>query len=115
MNDMVDTDTGHGRPQGTVLRGMIWMFVVSILLFWLPGIGSFIAGIVGGIKAGGVANGLLAGVVPAIIFGLALFMLATALSGMPVLGLVAGMGGFMLAVFHVVPLLIGAVIGGLFA
>lgn len=104
-----------GAPRGSVLRGMIWMFVVSVLLFWLPGLGSLIAGIVGGIKAGGVINGLLAGSLPAVVFGSALFMLATALTGMPLLGLVAGMGGFMLMLFYVAPLLIGAVIGGLFA
>ena len=42
--------------EGSIISGVIWMFVVSVLLFWLPGIGSLIAGIVGGMKAGGVVN-----------------------------------------------------------
>lgn len=111
---MNDATTAAPR-QGSVLSGMIWMFIVSILLFWLPGIGSLIAGIIGGMKAGGVINGLLAAALPALIFGVALAVLATVLSGMPIIGLVAAMGGTVLALLHVGPLMLGAIIGGLLA
>src|SRR5689334_14406585 len=45
---------------GSVFLGAIWMLLISVLLFWLPGIGSLIAGIVGGKTAGGVGSALLA-------------------------------------------------------
>lgn len=97
----------------SVLRGLLWMLGLSVLLFWLPGGGGLIAGVVGGYKAGSAASALLAALLPALVFGLALSMLAASLSGMPVLGLVAGMGGFVLAALHVGPMLLGALIGGI--
>ena len=56
---------------------------------------------------------VIAAILPSIIFGIALFAATTLLSGMPVLGIVAGMGGFVLVVLHVVPMIIGAIIGGI--
>lgn len=103
------------QAQGSILAGMLWMFGLSLLLFWLPGLGGLIAGIVGGMKAGGVLPGLTAAILPAIVFAGALAAAATLLSGMPVLGLVAGMGGLVLGLAHAGPLLIGALLGGLFA
>ncbi len=89
------------------------MFVLSILLFWLPIAGPLIAGFVGGRKAGTVSNALLAVFLPAILFGIALFFLASLLTGLPVIGFVAGAGGIALATAHVGPLLFGAIIGAL--
>ena len=102
-----------GGNDTSVLRGLLWMLGLSVLLFWLPGGGALIAGVVGGYKAGSIGSALLAALLPALVFGLALFTLAASLSGMPVLGLVAGMGGFVLAALHVGPLLLGALIGGI--
>ncbi|MCH7782027.1 hypothetical protein IID62_03075 [candidate division KSB1 bacterium] len=48
------------QPKGSVLIGFLWMFFLSILLVWLPVIGQFIAGFVGGKRAGGVGSALLA-------------------------------------------------------
>jgi hypothetical protein len=92
---------------------MIWMFVLSVLLFWLPVAGPLIAGFVGGRKAGTVGNAIFAVFLPAILFGGALFFLGSVLTGVPLLGLVAGAGGAILAVSHVAPLLIGAILGAL--
>lgn len=92
---------------------MIWMFVLSILLFWMPVAGPLIAGFVGGRKAGTISNAILAVVLPAIIFGGALFFLGSVLTGVPLLGLLAGAGGAILALAHVGPLLVGAVLGAL--
>lgn len=102
-------------PRGSVLSGMLWMFLVSLLLFWLPGIGALVAGIVGGMKAGGIGAGLLAAVLPGLVFGLALAFVATALSGMPIFGLLAGMSGLLLVLLQIGPLLVGALIGGALA
>jgi hypothetical protein len=91
------------------------MFVLSLLLFWLPLLGMFIAGLVGGRKAGSVGTALLAVFLPALVVGGLMFLLATALTGMPLLGAIAGFGTGVLIVANVVPLLAGAVVGGLLA
>jgi len=89
------------------------MFVLSILLFWLPIIGPLIAGFVGGRKAGSLGDAILAVLLPAFVLGAILFFLASLLSGLPVIGLLAGAGGIVLALAHVGPLLLGAVIGAI--
>ena len=44
----MDQPTRHG----SVLSAIGWMFLLEILLFWIPFFGSLIAGFVGGKKAG---------------------------------------------------------------
>jgi len=100
------------RPRGSVLAAMLWMILLSILLFWLPAIGPAIAGFVGGRKAGGVGPAILAALLPAVVFGGLLFAFATALTGVPLLGALAGISGIAIAVAHIGPLLLGAIIGG---
>lgn len=100
---------------GSVFWGAFWMLLISILLFWLPGIGGFIAGIVGGKVSGSVGNALVAALLPALGLGLLLFFFATALTGMIAIGLIAGLGGLMLGLVHIGGLLLGAIIGGLIA
>ena len=94
---------------------MVWMFVLSLLLFWLPLLGMFIAGLVGGRKAGGVGTAILAVLLPGLVVAGLMFFLATALTGMPLLGAIAGFGTGVLIVANVGPLLAGAVVGGLLA
>jgi hypothetical protein len=101
--------------KGGLGRAMVWMFVLSLLLFWLPLLGMFIAGLVGGRKAGGVGTALLAVFLPGLVVAGLMFLLATALTGMPLLGAIAGFGTGVLIVANVVPLLAGAVVGGLLA
>jgi hypothetical protein len=100
------------EKQGSIGSAMLWMFVISILLFWLPIIGSLIAGFVGGRKAGGIGSAVVAVFLPGIIFFIVLFLLAASLVGLPLIGVAAGAGGLWLSVLHVGPLLIGAIIGG---
>ncbi len=100
---------------GSVIMGMIWMFIISLLLFWLPGIGSLIAGIVGGKQSGGVFAGLTAALIPGIVVAVALFFAGTMLTALPVFGAVLAGGGLLLYVLYIPPLLIGALIGGLLA
>lgn len=99
--------------EGSVIGAMIWMFVLSVLLFWLPVAGPLIAGFVGGRKAGTIGNAILAAILPAILFGAVLFFLGSVLTGVPLLGLIAGAGGAILALSHVAPLLVGAIVGAL--
>ena len=91
------------------------MIVVSLLLFWLPIVGPLIAGIAGGKRAGSIGGGLLAVLLPGLVFGTILFVLASSLSAVPWLGVIAGLGGFILSLVHVGPLLLGAIIGGALA
>ncbi len=90
---------------------MIWMFILSILLFWLPVVGPLIAGFVGGRKAGSLGNAVLAAILPGIIVSVVLFFLASLLTGIPVFGAIAGAGGLVLAFAHIGPLLLGAIVG----
>lgn len=101
--------------QGSVFWGAFWMFLISALLFWLPGIGGFIAGLVGGKAAGSVGNALLAAFLPAIVLGVALFFFAAALTGFIPIAILAGLGGLVLGSAHIGGLLLGAIIGGLIA
>ena len=100
---------------GSMIMGMIWMFVISLLLFWLPAFGPLIAGIVGGKVAGGVGSSMLAALLPGILLAVALFVGGTMLTALPVIGAVIAGGGLLLYVFYIPPLLIGALIGGLMA
>ncbi len=104
--------SGAGR-RGSLTGAMAWMLVLSLLLFWLPLLGMFIAGIVGGRKAGGVGTAIGAALLPAAAVGVILFFMATALTGMPILGAIAGLGAGVLVVANVVPLLAGAILGGI--
>ena len=100
---------------GSVIMGMIWMAVISILLFWLPAVGPLIAGIVGGKIAGGVGSGLLAALLPGFLLAGILFFAGIYLTGIPLVGAIAAMGTLALILINIIPLLIGALIGGLLA
>ncbi len=100
---------------GSVLMGMFWMFIISLLLFWLPGLGSLIAGIVGGKRAGGVMAGLMAALLPGILLAAALFFAGTMLTALPIVGALLAGGGLLLYIIYLPPLIIGALIGGLLA
>lgn len=104
-----------GRPAGSISAGIMWMFLISALLFWLPIVGPAVAGLVGGKRAGSVGSAVAAVFLPGIVFGGILFAAATSLSGLPLVGAVAGAGGLILSLVHVTPLLVGAIIGGALA
>lgn len=103
------------EKNGSIVMGMIWMFVISLLLFWLPAIGPLIAGIVGGKVSGGVGAGLLAALLPGLLLAIALFFAGTVLTTLPVIGtFIAGLG-LLIYLLYVPVLMIGALIGGLLA
>ncbi len=105
--------------RGSFLGAMGWMVGLSAALFWLPGIGPFIAGFVGGRKAGSWGSAVMAAILPGFLFGLFAFVLSGLLGWIPIIGAVwaaiAGLGGALLGTMSILPLLIGAVIGGLTA
>ena len=87
------------------------MLVLSILLFWMPVVGPLIAGFVGGRKSGSVGNAILAALMPGILIGLASFFLFSVLTLNPLFGFMAGLGGTGLAIIHVGPMLLAAIVG----
>ena len=101
--------------RGSIGSAMTWMFVISILLFWLPLVGPFLAGLVGGKKAGSVENALIAVFLPAVILGVLVFVFTTTLLAMPLLGMLAGFGAVAFSLIHIGPMLVGAIIGGAIA
>lgn len=105
----------NDTPQGGVVGPAFVMLLLSVLLFWLPGLGSLIAGIVGGKMAGGVGRALLAAMLPGLVLGIGLFVFSTLLTGLPLIGILAGAGVLLLVLTQVGTLLLGALIGGLLA
>ena len=101
--------------RSSIFGASVWMLVISLLLFWVPFVGPLLAGVVGGRKAGGVGRAILAALVPAFITAVLLFVLATSLTAMPLIGVVAASGGFILVVAEVGPMILGAILGGLLA
>lgn len=95
-----------------LLAAFLWMFLLSVLLFWLPFLGSLIAGFVGGRKAGNALLGLLAASMPALGLALLVFAGTSYLAEVPVIGAIAGGGTFILLFILLTPLALGAVVGG---
>jgi hypothetical protein len=101
--------------KGGAVRGALWMFLISLLLIWLPFFGPLIAGFVGGKKAGGVGSAIGAVFLPALVLGVFLFVLGTA-AGLPLVGAVTGATAFLfVAVAAIGPMLLGAILGGALA
>ena len=99
-------------PRGSIYRAMNWMAGLSLLLFWLPIAGPLIAGAVGGYKAGDVRRALLALILPAIGLGVLLAVGVSWLTHLMFWGVLAGVGGLVLAFVNIGPMLIGAIAGG---
>lgn len=101
------------RRPGSIGSAILWMFVLSILLFWLPVLGPLIAGFVGGRKAGSLSNAIMATLLPALVLGAVLFVFTSVLTGLPLIGFLAGAGSFAIVAAHVGPLLVGAIVGAI--
>jgi hypothetical protein len=59
---------GHPTKRGSISSAIVWMFLLEILLFWIPFAGSFVAGFVGGRKAGDLGNAVVAVFLPIVVF-----------------------------------------------
>ena len=105
--------------RGSVMSAMGWMIGLSAVLFWLPIFGSLIAGYVGGRKAGSWGSAVMAAILPGFLFAIIGGLITGLIGWIPIIGglwgAVAGLGGLVLGAASIVPLLIGAVLGGLSA
>lgn len=87
------------------------MFVLSLLLGWLPFIGPAIAGWIGGYQAGATGPAIVAALIPSVIVTALVWLLGVVLDFGLLAGLL-GIGLFMVLVIGALPLLLGAFIGG---
>lgn len=90
------------------------MFILSLLLGWLPLIGPAIAGLVGGLQAGTVGSALLAAIIPSIAAAVVIWLVGFVLD-IAILAFLAGIGIFVVLLMGTLPLLVGAWIGGYMA
>jgi hypothetical protein len=95
---------------------MAWMIGLSVVLFWIPMVGSLIAGFVGGRKAGGIGPAIIAALLPGVLLLVASVLLGSLLGWIPLIGQlvgwVLGFGAYVLGFVNVIPLLLGAAVGG---
>ncbi|MEE8117135.1 MAG: hypothetical protein V3T28_08515 [Gemmatimonadales bacterium] len=109
--------TTYPVRRGNIGSAMAWMVGLSVALFWIPVFGGLIAGFVGGRKAGGVGPAMLAAILPGILLFVLSLFIGALLGWIPLIGqlvaFITGMGAQVLALMNMVPLLIGAVLGGL--
>ncbi|RKY85294.1 hypothetical protein DRQ09_07470 [candidate division KSB1 bacterium] len=100
------------EKRGSILSGFFWMLFLSILLCWVPLIGQFIAGFVGGKKAGGVINAIIAFFLPAIVLTVLLIFLVPFF---PLIGPLVGSAIVVTALVGNFGLFCGAIVGGALA
>ena len=99
--------------QGSIIHASGVMLGMSVLLFWLPLIGPAVAGYMGGKKAGNVPNAVIAVFLPGIALWLITALAGGLLASIPVIGLLFAFAGKAVGLMSTIPLLVGAVIGGL--
>ncbi|UCE74788.1 MAG: hypothetical protein JSV56_03550 [Methanomassiliicoccales archaeon] len=90
--DMKEKKIGFFSKEHNILTGMWYVFILSILLWWLPVFGQMIAGYLGGRKAGSPAKGVLVAVIP--VFIIVLILVAFDMGMLPFLGAIAGIPGW---------------------
>jgi hypothetical protein len=88
------------------------MVVLSLALFFVPGVNGLIAGLVGGYLVGSLGRAMTAAVLPALIVAVGLWILLAAV-GMPILGFFAGAAITVLIVLAELGLFLGAALGAI--
>ena len=104
---------GSAKP-ASVGYGLGWMLLLPVLFFFLPVLGPFLGGLVGGRRAGGVGGALIAAALPALVLSVTAYSLlefleltraSTAIGTMVFFGMIGGAG----------PTILGAIVGGMYA
>ncbi len=105
------------RREGSFWLAVLIMLIGPVVLFFLPFVGAFIAGLVGGRIAGGPGRGALAALFPAFVVA-GVGVLVSVVGGAhfgplaAIGGILAGIGVFIYLLFNSIGLVLGAVIGG---
>ena len=90
------------------------MFVLSLLLGWIPFVGPAVAGFVGGMQAGTTGSALVAAIVPSLLVTAIVWLLGVVLD-LAIIATLLGIGLFMVLLVGTIPLLLGAWVGGYMA
>lgn len=109
-----DKTAAASKPSGrstSPVQGGVWMLILAVLLAWVPVLGPFIAGLVGGRMVGDEKRALGVALIPAIILGAIVWVILAAFE-IPVLGAVVGFGALVVVAVQELPLLVGAWLGG---
>ena len=61
---VITEEIRHVSSEGGLFSSFLWMMVLSPFLFWIPLLGPFIVGFIGGKKAGSTEKAVLAGLIP---------------------------------------------------
>ena len=93
-----------------------WMVGLSVALSWIPFVGGLVAGFVGGRKAGSLGKALAAVFLPGVILFLVTILMGALVGWIPIVGslwaAIAGAGGWLVSFMNVLPLVLGAAVGG---
>ncbi|MFW7377265.1 MAG: hypothetical protein ACOH5I_00475 [Oligoflexus sp.] len=106
-----ELSTSSVKKDSNVLIGAIWMFGLTMVLFFLPVINGLIGGLVGGYKIGSPGRAILAAILPAILASGGLWLLLAVLD-LPVIGLIAGLAVGIVILLADLGIFLGAMIGG---
>ena len=98
------------RPRSSLFWGAVVMLVGGFLLGWIPFLGAFIAGLIGGRIAGTSGRGLLAALLPTMIMAIVILLLHGPFGIL--FGIAAAVGLLVYTIFHSLALIAGALIGG---
>lgn len=110
--DPIDPEpTTRRRWSEGVWPAWLVMFILALLLGWIPFIGPAIAGLAGGYLAGTVGAALVAAIIPSLVVALVAFLVGT-LFGLPLVGVLVGTGALLVLLIGTIPLLLGAWLGG---
>ncbi len=100
------------KREGFEMGGLFWMYTISMLICWVPVFGGFVAGFVGGWKAGRMKAALTNSFFTAIVFSIVLCIGALAFQGHS-LTLIHLLCSPMFAVYsYALFLMVGALLGG---
>ncbi|MCK4836480.1 MAG: hypothetical protein KAT17_07575 [Candidatus Aminicenantes bacterium] len=97
--------------QEKIAVNAIIMIVISTMLFWLPIVGSFIGGFVGGRRISNTYTFLYAVLFSSISIGIFFFLLAQNMTALPVVGAIARKGSLYLSLSFMIPLVAGSITG----
>lgn len=114
MSEKLGEPSHGGRDvhrHSSVWAGAAWMIGLSLLLFFVPAVNGLIAGAVGGYLVGSLSRALTAAVVPAFIVAVA-FWIGFSLTGLPVIGFLAGGAISVWIIMSELGLFLGAALGG---
>lgn len=102
-----EASTAGGEP----VKGGLVMFGLALLLSWIPLLGPFVGGVVGGRIIGDTGRAVGISILPSILLGV-LVASVVSIFDLPLLGAVAGVAVVVWAVVEALPLVVGAAVGG---